>query len=600
MRYDGQPDDEPSVQALRLGAIARRLAPLLRPHRRRVAWAAGLLAAAVAADLAGPLVLRRLIDRAIPSGATGAIVGGAGVFLALFVVGRAAALVQAVVLARLGLDVVTALKRRTFDHLLHLSMDHFDRNPPGKLMARVESDAERLLAIFSEVGAAVAMTGLVLLGTVAVMFATDARIALLLLGLVAPIAVFNFFYVRYIRDYYGKARAAYARLSAFLSEWVQAVPVIQVFAIEAAARERLAARNQERLGREFGAMVREYPFFGAIQAVEVAMVAAILWFGAGALSIGTLVLFVEYARRLFQPIAHLSEQLNAVQRALASADRILDVLGTPTRTPDRPDALEAAPEGWKELRFEDVSFRYADGGRAALEGVSFTVRRGERVALVGRSGSGKSTIASLLLRYYDPQGGRIALDGLDIRGLKKSAWRRRLGLVLQEIHLFPGTLRENLSVFADGVSEDAMRRALGIVEAQGLLERLPRGLDAELAEGGQNLSMGERQLVSFARAVVRDPDILVLDEATSSVDPATERRLQRSLERLLEGRTAIVIAHRLETVRGADRILVVASGKIVEDGNHEELYARKGGIYRDLCDRELGGGAAAGTMEAAA
>jgi ATP-binding cassette subfamily B protein len=306
------------------------------------------------------------------------------------------------------------------------------------------------------------------------------------------------------------------------------------------------------------------------------------------MSVGTLVLFIEYARRLFQPIAQLSEQLNFVSRALVSADRVFEVLETPSRTPDAPDALPEVPREWKELALDAVTFSYGDAARKAVDEVSFRVKRGERVALVGVSGGGKSTIASLMLRFYDPTAGRIALDGRDIRGFQKRAWRSRVALVLQDVQLFPGTVRENLTVFRDDVEDAAIVRALEITGAKDLVERLPKGLSTELAEGGSNLSMGERQLVSFARAVTRDPDILVLDEATSSVDPATEKRLQASLEAILTGRTAIIIAHRLETVRRVDRIFVLHGGRVVEEGKHDDLYAR-GGLYRDLVDLQLGG-----------
>jgi ABC-type multidrug transport system fused ATPase/permease subunit len=591
--YDGNPEDEGHVRELRLATIVRRFGPLLAPHKRRLAAGLGLLVASIGADLAGPLVLQRLVDVDIPSGSARAVLGSAAVFLALFLVARAAGFAQVVVLARMGLAVVTDLKRRTFDHLLDLSMEYFDRNPTGRLMSRVESDAERLLALFSEVGGALAGTALLFAGTIAFMFAADARIAAGVVVLMLPIFVSNVFYIRYLRKFYGRGRKVYARISSFLAEYVQAVPVVQVFALEGRARERLAERNRTKLETEVATAFREYPYWGALQAAEVGIVMAILYFGSRAvlgtrMSVGTLVLFVEYARRLFQPIVQFSEQLNFVQRAFASADRVFGILDTPSRTPDGPGARDEVPRGWRELRFEDVSFGYGAGAAKALDGVSFTVRRGERVALVGASGGGKTTIASLLLRFYDPTAGRIALDGEDLRAFRKRAWRRAVGLVLQEITLFPGTVAENLRVFAEGVTDEQVARALDAIDARELVDRLPRGLATDVAEGGANLSTGERQLLSFARAVLRDPEILVLDEATSSVDPATERRLQRSLEKLLADRTSIIIAHRLETVRRADRIIVMQGGRVAEEGTHAELYAR-GGLYRDLHDLQLKG-----------
>lgn len=634
MRFDPHnPEDEGHVRQIRAGAMLRRLLPLFGPHRARLAAGVGLMLLALAADLAGPLILRRLIDVDIRGGSTRGILAGAGLFVVLFLAARAAAFAEVVILARVGLDIVTALKRRTFDHILTLSLDYFDRNPPGRLMARVESDCERLLALFSEAGVAIVSTVLLLLGTLGLMFATDARIAAGVTLLLLPVAVVNLFVVAWLRRYYAASRKSYAKVSAFVSEYVQAVPVVQVFSLEETANARMAKVNEERLKAEMRAAFREYPFWGAVSAAEVAIVMAILFVGSKAvfgatMSVGTLVLFVEYARRIFWPVAQLTEQLNFVQRAFASADRVFGILDTSSRTPDRSDALDVVPRDWRELSFEKVVFEYDSPGRAgegaradpqtggddgpgradgargpeatprhgprALDGVSFSVRRGERLALVGVSGGGKTTIASLLMRFYDPSAGRIALDGVDIRAFKKRAWRRAVGLVLQDIQLFPGTLEENLRALSEDVPHEAIERALDIVEAREVVERLPRGLETELAENGANLSLGERQLVSFARAVLRDPEILVLDEATSSVDPATERRLQRSLEKMLVERTAIIIAHRLETVRRADRILVLHAGRVVEEGTHEALYAR-GGLYKDLCDLQLGGEAGTST-----
>jgi ATP-binding cassette subfamily B protein len=316
----------------------------------------------------------------------------------------------------------------------------------------------------------------------------------------------------------------------------------------------------------------------------------IIWIGARsvfgvAMTVGTLVLFIEYTRRLFFPLVMFSEQLNFLQRAFASADRVFGILDTASRTADRPDAIRDIPREWDSIAFEDVTFEY-DGGAKALDGVSFDVPRGQKLALVGLSGGGKTTITSLLLRFYEPTRGRITIDGHDIRRYQQKEWRRRIGLVLQDIHLFPGSLEDNLRVLRDDIPREAMDRALRVVQAEAMVQRLPDGYATELSEGGSNLSMGERQLLCFARAIVDDPDILILDEATSSVDPATERRLQDSLDHLLEGRTSLIVAHRLSTIKTVDRILVMHEGRLVEEGSHDELYAADG-IYRDLFDLQF-------------
>lgn len=334
----------------------------------------------------------------------------------------------------------------------------------------------------------------------------------------------------------------------------------------------------------------EYIFWGAFFGAEVAAVMVIIYVGvpqvlATTMTIGTLVLFIEFTRRLFWPLLMFSEQLTGIQQAFASADRVFGILDTPSRTPDAPGAHRHVPDEWREIAFENVSFTY-DGGVKALDEVDIRIKRGEKVAVVGLSGGGKTTLTNLLLRYYEPTKGAVTLDGVDIRRYQQHAWRAKIGLVLQDIHLFPGTLGDNLRVLRDDVSDDALNRAIRIAQAEEMVGRLPAGYETELSEGGGNLSMGERQMLCFARAIVEDPDILILDEATSSVDPLTERRLQESLDHLMEGRTSLIVAHRLTTITKVDRILVMHHGKLAEQGSHAELYAREG-IYRDLFDLQF-------------
>lgn len=587
---DEQPEDEKYIRHLSLREMLVRVYPMFRPERKRFLIGVVLLLVAVAAELGQPIVLRRLIDTDIAAGSREGILRSAATYAGLFILGTIAAYFQVVVLTRMGLGIVTRLKKRIFDHLLGLSAAYFDKNPPGKLLARVESDSERLQMLFSDVALAVVRTMVLFIGTVAVMLATDWRVTCAILVLAVPLLAGTILYFRWMRGLYRRVRALYAKVSTFVTEYVQGVPILQLFGYEGTARARLGRLNLDKLKVERTASMYEYGFWGFLTAVEVGAVMVILYLGSGRLlgitiTVGTLVLFIEYTRRVFWPLAMFSEQLNFIQRAFASADRVFGVLDTPSRTPDRPGAMEHVPEDWREIAFENVSFVY-DGGTVALDDVSFRIRRGERIALVGLSGGGKTTITNLLLRFYEPTSGRIALDGIDIRDYRQAGWRSRLGLVLQEIHLFPGTVAENLCALRDGVPREAMERAIRIVGAEEVLDRLPKRYDEPLTEGGTNLSMGERQLLSFARAVVPDPDILVLDEATSSVDPATERRLQASVERLLAGRTSLVIAHRLGTIVSADRILVLHKGRLVEEGTHQELYERDG-IYRDLFDLQF-------------
>ncbi len=583
-------EEERRVRRLRLGEMVRRLVPLVRPQARLLLGGTLAMLVGIGAELAGPLALRHLIDAGLVGGSRHALYASAALLAFLFACSGLAAWVQVVLLAKMGLAIVTTLKRALFHHLLGLSMAYFDENSPGKLLARVESDTERLQALFSEVGVSLLRTLLLVLGMFVVMFATAWQIAAAVVALAVPVIFATVFFFRWMHVLYRRVRALYARISAFVSEFVQGVPVLRAFGYEVRAEARLAGLNQDKLVAERRAALLDYGFWGALSAVEVVAVILILWIAAGdtlgaAMTPGVFVLFLEYTRRAFRPLIAFSEQLGQVQRAFASADRVFEVLDTRSLTRDRPDARPKVPDDWKALRFEDVSFEY-DGGTRALDGVSFTIGRGEKVALVGLSGGGKTTLTSLLLRFHDPTEGRIALDGDDIRAWRIAAWRSRLGLVLQDIHLFPGTVRENLCALAEDVPGEAVDRAVAVAGIQDLLGRLPGGYDEILHERGANLSMGERQLLCFARALAHDPDVLVLDEATSSVDPATERRLKDALDRLLRGRTALIVAHRLATVVGADRILVLHQGRLVEEGTHRELYVR-GGVYRDLFDLQF-------------
>ena len=597
MFYGDDPlqDEERDVRHLPLKQMLARIVPLFRPHRATLVLAGIMMLVVVGAELAGPLLVRHVLDQDIPNGDGQGLLIRAIAYAALYIVGMSIAYLQVVVLAKMGLRIVTKLRQDVFAHVLTLSLAHFDKNPPGKLMARVESDVEKLLILFSEVGLALFRNIILLIGTFAVMFWTNVKVTVAVLLLLLPILVATYFFLQYIRSRWRVVRQLYAKITGFVTEYVQGIPILQLYGYTEKALLDLKRINQEKYKKEVFLSYAEYGFWGAFFAVEIVAVMVIIWVGArqvldATMTVGTLVLFIEYTRRLFWPLLAFSEQLNFIQRAFASADRVFALLDTPSRTPDQPGARPAVPGEWKELTFENVIFEY-DGGARALDGVDLTIRRGEKVALVGLSGGGKTTITNLLLRYYHPTSGRITLDGVDIRSYQMDAWREKIGLVLQDIHLFPGTLGDNLRVLRDEIPQEKLDHALELVQAEHMLARMPGGYDTELSEGGTNLSMGERQLVCFARAVVEDPDILILDEATSSVDPVTEQRLQRSLDHLMKGRTSLIVAHRLTTISKVDRILVMSHGQLVEQGSHEELYAQ-GGIYRDLFDLQFAAQAA--------
>ncbi len=588
--WDEDLEDEPSIRHLPLRQMLRRILPLFRPHRWTIVLATVLMFVVVGAELAGPLLVRHVLDHDIPERNGQGILVRALLYAGLYIVGMTFAYLQVVLLARMGLRIVTELRQKVFSHLMSLSLAYFDKNPPGRLLARVESDVERLLLLFSEVALALFRNLVVLGGTFTVMMIASPRVTLAVLLMMTPILVATYFVLQYIRTRFRVVRKLYARISSFVTEYVQGIPILQLYGYTDKALHELRRRNRDKFGKEVRVSYVEYGFWGLFAAFEIVAVMVIIYVGArqvlgAAMTIGTLVMFIDYTRRLFWPLIAFSEQLNFIQRAFASADRVFNVLDTPSRTPDKPGALETIPSAWREIAFENVTFEY-DGGAKALDGVSFRIRRGEKLAVVGLSGGGKTTVTNLLLRYYEPTAGRITLDGVDIREYRQRVWRAKIGLVLQDIHLFPGTLGDNLRVLRDEIPQEALDRAVKVVQAEEMLRRLPDSYETELAEGGANLSMGERQLLCFARAIVEDPDILVLDEATSSVDPVTERRLQDSLDHLMQGRTSLIVAHRLATITKVDRILVLHHGRLTEEGSHDELYDRRG-IYRDLFDLQF-------------
>jgi ATP-binding cassette subfamily B protein len=564
--------------------MLRRMVPLLKPFRLRIAAAGLVLLASSGLGLLPPLLLRRAIDVDIGAGNFPGLAATVGAYILLQFAIFGVNYLMAVVLEGLGVRMVSALKERLLGHLLDLDMAYFDRHPVGKLIARVESDTEAVRRLFTTtmftlLGAVVSLAGMV-----AIMASVSARLFLAISLLIPPIVLLTVLFQRKVRPMFAVVRRKYAEIVGYLAEMIQGMRVVQAFSREEAVSDGMARLNRSYLKTQIPAEILAMGFFSLVGVFEIVGLAIVLFIGGGMvagglLTIGSLVLFLGYLRQFFMPVYAFSEQVGIMQRAFAAAERVFEILDMKPKVAD-----SAAGAGWtsfeKRIEFRNVHFSYleAENGKEpdwVLRDVSFTVGKGEKVALVGATGGGKTSVINLLLRFYQPQQGSILVDGSDIRGIRLESLRGKFGLVLQDVYLFPGSVRENLTLGAE-MPEERIHKAVELLGLRKMLKRLPGGLDAELAERGSNLSQGERQLVSFARALAFDPEILILDEATSSVDPHSERLIQAGIRRLLAGRTAIIIAHRLSTIMDADRILVVHKGRIAESGTHRELLERNG------------------------
>jgi ATP-binding cassette subfamily B protein len=465
-----------------------------------------------------------------------------------------------------------------------LPLSFHDRTTPGQLLSRLESDTQALRMLFTTTAVMLLGDFLMMLGMAGVMVWHSPRLTLITGSALPLMILVTVYFQKGFHHRFVEVRQQNSVISSRLAELIQAIPLLQAYARHRWATSRLQEITRKKYDTQAIAEWYVIVWFNLIFVIETLALCLILgvggaWALSGAVTIGLLAMFMGYVRRFFDPLHRLAEQLATIQKAFASAERVLKLLEEPNTVPDpaRPVSFSGLK---REIRFERVWFRYTDAGEWVLKDVSFTLPVGENWALVGPTGSGKTTIVSLLLRFYDPQEGRVLIDGVDLRELLLDAYRQRLGMVLQDLYLFPGNLRENLAMGRD-VSDAMLKQAAEITLADRFIRHLPKGDQTDLAERGGNLSVGQRQLLSFTRALAGDPDLLILDEATSAVDPATENLLSLATRRVLKGRTALIIAHRLSTIRHCHRILVLQHGEIIEQGTHAELLAT-GGLYRTL------------------
>ena len=571
------------------GRVIWRLLAFVKPYWRHLLLATVTMLISSGASLLSPYLTKIAVDENIPAGDVPGLLRTtifmAGSLGAVYLASAA----QTYLLSWVGERVLAGLRGRLFRHLQALSVAYHDRHIIGVTISRVINDVAVINELLSQGFIGMLGDGVLLIGTIVVMVAMDARLALLAFSVLPFMVLATMLFSRHARVAFRETREKVARVVGDLAETLGGMRVIQAFGQEQNTQERFEAINRANRDANIHAVSLSFIFLPAVDVLSIAATGIVLWIGGidvvqGGVTVGVVVAFLSYVGRFFEPIRDLSQLYTVLQTATAGGERVLALLDTQPVVEDRPDAVDLPPvAGRVELR--DVSFEY-EPGKPVLRDVSIVVEPGETVALVGPTGAGKTSIAKLVTRFYDVTEGAVLVDDHDVRQVTAASMHSQMGLVPQDPFLFAGTIAENILFGRPEASEEEIVRVAQLANADGFIRSLPDGYDTRVLEGGVNLSVGQRQLVAIARALLVDPRILVMDEATSSVDTVTEAMIQDALNRLLAGRTAIIIAHRLSTIRNADRIYVIDGGRVVEQGSHAELLAQ-GGLYRDLYERQF-------------
>jgi ATP-binding cassette subfamily B protein len=576
--------------------LMSRLLRYALPHKSLIVLALLLLTFVTLASLVGPFIIQQAIDGPLSESIIGKrtdttaafeeLLFLASIFLGVSLLLLLLRFAQSLVMANIGQRVVFDLRQKLYDHLLRMPLGYYDRNPVGRLVTRITSDIEALNELFASGIVSFLADVMILTAITAALLWVNITLALVTLSALPLLILGTFIFRNKARKYYRLQRGHLSHLNSFTQEAIQGMEIVQSFHREESHQREHRKINGHHMKAFLHSVMAYAIFFPVIEIVSTIVLAAVIWRGGiqltateQALTFGEFYLFWHFLGRFFQPIRDMADRYNILQSAMAAAERVFNVLDTPESIIDPASPLPG--EKFRGgIEFDRVWFAYKDE-EYVLKDISFSINPGETVAIVGATGSGKTTIVNLVSRFYDPQRGAILLDGADVREYGKRDLRARIGSVMQDVFLFSRSVRENLVLNASEITQERLLDCSRRANADGFIDKLPNAYDEVLSERGRTLSVGEKQLLVFARALVHDPDILILDEATAYIDSTTEALIQDAISKLLEGRTSIVIAHRLSTIQKADKILVLHKGELREQGNHEELLAL-GGIYHRL------------------
>ena len=575
--------------------IMRRLLTYVRPYTRLTVLALVLLLLVSVIDLAGPALVGFGIDRyivpqtqSLSASARGlGLLGVASVYLLILLVGLALRYLHVLMLSIIGQRIMFDMRSQMFEHLQRLSLSFFDHNPVGRLMTRLTNDVDSLNEMFTSGAISIFGDVLTILGITVLLLVINWQLALVTFVVMPPLFWIASYFRVAMRDNFRAIRVRLARINAYIAENIGGMYIVQLFNREQRNYERFDDLNRDYLAQTVRSLFYFISFSSITNFLSALAVALIIWYGGGrvlvgALTLGALVAYLQYVDRFFLPVRDLAEKYNILQSAMASSERIFKVLDEPIIVQD-PSEPQTFGKVHGKIEFRDVWFAY-NPGDWVLKGISFKIRPGERVAFVGATGAGKTSLISLISRFYDVQKGAACIDGIDVRDVRQKDLRKHVGTVLQDPFIFSGTIASNIRLHDKSISDERVRKAAEYVNAAHFIEQLPHKYEEEVRERGAGLSVGQKQLLAFARAIAFNPEILlILDEATSSVDTETEVLIQDALNKLMLSRTSIIIAHRLSTIRNVDRIIVMHKGRIVEEGTHEELLNRQG-VYRRLYD----------------